>query len=61
MLNGLYSKERFTMVKMVKNVENGHNSVITPHFRDTRDNQEHDAKNRLLIPVPSSENRSVKR
>ena len=24
-------------------------------FRDTRDHQEHDAKNRLLIPGPSSE------
>ena len=24
-------------------------------FRDTTDNQEHDAKNRLLIPGPSSE------
>jgi len=24
-------------------------------FRDTRDNQEHDTKNRLSIPAPSSE------
>ena len=55
------------MVKMVKIVANGQNSDITwpatdqpfskksLFFWDTRDNQEYDAKNRLLIPGPSPE------
>ena len=33
----------------------GHFRKKTIIFRDTTDNQEHDAKNRLLIPGPSSE------
>ena len=33
----------------------GHFRKKSLFFRDTRDNQELDAKNRLSIPVPSSE------
>ena len=63
MLEGLLSRDRFRMVKMAKKFENGQNSVITwptifgcpLFFRETRDNQEHDAKIRLPIPGPSLE------
>ena len=55
------------MVKITKNVENGRIPVLTwpsrdrPFsekiliFRDTRDHPEHDAKNCLSLPSPSSE------
>ena len=64
MPKGLHSRERFTMVKMVKmdkielsRVHHviGHFRKKTIIFRDIRDHQEHDAKNRLSIPGPSPE------
>ena len=61
MPKGLHSRERFTMVKMDKielsRVHHviGHFRKKTIIFRDIRDHQEHDAKNRLSIPGPSSE------
>ena len=64
---GLYSQERFTMVKMLKNCPkwtkfSDHVTKTWPvisekasFFLDNRDHQEHDAKSRLSIPVPSSQ------
>ena len=63
MLNGLHSRERSTMVKMVKmdKIQLSRDHHVSDHFRkspyfsEMQDTTRNTIQNRFSIPVPSSE------